>query len=88
MLSGKCVAQNFQQHTLVENMEKKNNSRFPIAVLLTILIHSHQTTVDLYFWFYDCNFEILGAYNTPLERYFQYHSSGILKAPKFLKNYS
>jgi hypothetical protein len=42
-------------------------------------------TADLFFWFYDWNFEILGACNTPLERYFQDLSSGILKAPKFLK---
>ena len=33
------------------------------------------------FCFYTCNFEILGACNTPLERYFQ----GIIKKPKFLK---
>jgi hypothetical protein len=28
-------------HALVENMVKKNRSRFPIAVLLTTLICSH-----------------------------------------------
>jgi len=39
----------------------------------------------LFFWFYDCNFEIMGACNTPLERYFQDLSSGILTAPKLLK---
>ena len=39
----------------------------------------------LIFLFYNCNFSILGACNTPLERYFQDLSSGILKAPKFLK---
>jgi hypothetical protein len=37
------------------------------------------------FWFYDCNFEIMGACNTPLERYFQDLSNGILKAPEFLE---
>jgi hypothetical protein len=42
-------------------------------------------TADFSFWFYDCNFELLGACNTPLERYFQDLSNGILKAPKFLK---
>jgi hypothetical protein len=31
----------------------------------------------LFFWFYDCNFETLGACNTPLERCFQDLSSGI-----------
>jgi hypothetical protein len=39
----------------------------------------------LFSWFYDCNFEIPGACNTPLERYSQDLSSGILKAPKFLE---
>ena len=33
----------------------------------------------------DCNFEIMGACNIPLERYFQDLSSGILKSPEFLK---
>jgi hypothetical protein len=42
-------------------------------------------TADLFFGFYDWNFEIMGAYNTPLEKYFQDLSSGILNAPKFLK---
>ena len=37
------------------------------------------------FGFYDCNFEILGVCNTPLERYFQDLPSGILKTPNFLK---
>jgi hypothetical protein len=70
---------------LVENMVKENRSRFSIAVLLTTLICSHKTTADFSFLFYNCNFKILGACNTPLERYFQNLSSGILKAPKFLK---
>jgi hypothetical protein len=42
-------------------------------------------TADLFFWFYDSKFKILGASNTPLERYFQDLSSGILKSPKFFK---
>jgi len=36
-------------------------------------------------WFYNCNFEIMGACNTPPQRYFQDLSSGILKAPQILK---
>jgi hypothetical protein len=39
----------------------------------------------LFFWFYDCNFEILGPCNIPLERYFQDLSSSKLKSPKSLK---
>ena len=39
----------------------------------------------MFFWFYDYNFQILRACSTPLERYFQDLSSGILKAPKFFK---
>jgi hypothetical protein len=35
--------------------------------------------------FYDCNFKCLGVCDTSLERYFQDLSSGILKAPKFLR---
>jgi hypothetical protein len=62
-------------------MVKKNRGHFPIAVPLTTLICSHQTTANLFFWFYDCNAEILGACNTPLERYFQDLSSSISKAP-------
>jgi hypothetical protein len=69
---------------LVENMVKNNCSHFPIAVLLTTLICSLWTIAYLFFWFYNCNYEILGARNT-LERYFQDLYSGILKAPKFLK---
>jgi hypothetical protein len=42
-------------------------------------------TADLFFGFYDYNFKNLGAFNTPLERYFQDLPSGILKASKFLK---
>jgi hypothetical protein len=56
--------------TLEENMVKKNRSHFPIAVLLTTLICSHQTIAYLFFWFNDCNFEIMGACNTQLERFF------------------
>ena len=41
--------------------------------------------IFLFFLFYECNFKILGACNTLLERYLQDISSGILKAPKFLK---
>ena len=66
-------------------MVKKNRSHFSIAVLLTTLICTHLTTAYSFFWFYDCNFEILGACNTPLEMYFQDLPSDILKAPKFLK---
>jgi hypothetical protein len=54
--------------TLVENMVKKNRSCFPIAVLLTTLIRSHETSVDLFFWFYDYNFDIFGAFHIPLDR--------------------
>ena len=64
--------------SLVENMVKNNRNRFPIAVLLTTLICSHRTTAHLFFWFYDYNFEIMGACNTPLESYFQDLSSVIL----------
>jgi len=38
----------------------------------------------IFFWFHGYNFEILGTCNTPLERYFQDLSSGILKTPKIL----
>jgi hypothetical protein len=65
-------------------MVKKNRNRFPIAVLLTTMIYNHQTIAYLFIWFYNNNFEILGACNTPLEMYFQDISSGIVKAPKFL----
>jgi hypothetical protein len=75
----------FNITTVVESMVKKNRNRFPIAVFLTTLICSHQTTVNLFFWVYDCNFEIMGACNTPLERYLQDLSSGILETPKILK---
>ena len=40
--------------TVVENMVKKNRNG--------------KKTADLFFWFYDCNIEILGAYNIPLDR--------------------
>jgi hypothetical protein len=36
---------------LVENMAKKNRSRFLIAVLLTTLICSQETIAYLFFWF-------------------------------------
>jgi hypothetical protein len=39
----------------------------------------------LFFLFHDSSFKLFGACNTPLERCFQDLSSGILKAPKFLK---
>jgi hypothetical protein len=58
---------------LVENMVKKNRSRFPIVFLLTTLICSHQTTANLFFWFYECNFEILVACNTPLDVFMNKH---------------
>ena len=63
----------------------KNRGRFSFAALLTTLICSQYMTVDLLFGFYGCNFEIRGACNTPLERYFQDLSTGILKAPNFLQ---
>jgi hypothetical protein len=66
-------------------MVKKNRSHFPIVVLLTTFICSHQTTAYLFFWFYNCNFEIMGACNTQLERYFQDLSNITLKAPCILK---
>jgi hypothetical protein len=66
-------------------MVKKNRSRLSIAVLLTTLICSHETTANFSLLVYDCKIKILGACNTPLERYFQDLSSGILKASKFLK---
>jgi hypothetical protein len=64
---------------------KKNCTHLSIAVLLTTLICSHQTTAIFSIFFYDYNFKILGACNTPLERYFQYLCSSIAKAPKLLK---
>jgi hypothetical protein len=70
---------------LVENMVKKNHSRLSIAVFLTTMICSHSTTANYSFLFYDCTFKILGACNAPFERCFPKLSSGILKAPKFLK---
>jgi hypothetical protein len=66
-------------------MLKKNRIRLSIAVLLTTLICSHQTIADFSFWYYDCKIENLGACNTPLERYFQDLSSGVLKASKIIK---
>jgi hypothetical protein len=59
------------RNALVENMIKKNRSRFPIAILLTTVISNHQMTANLFFLFYNYNFEIFGARNTPLERYFK-----------------
>ena len=41
---------------------------------------------NISFLFYDCNFEILEACNTPLEKYFQDLFSCILKASKFLNH--
>jgi hypothetical protein len=66
-------------------MVKKNRSRLSIAVLLTTRFAVAKQLRIFLFLFYDGNFKILGACNTPLERYFQDLSSGILKAPKFLK---
>ena len=71
--------------SLVENMVKKNHGHLSIAVHLTTLICSHQTTAYSSFLFYDCNFKCLGVCDTSLERYFKHLSSGILKAPKFLR---
>ncbi len=67
---------------LVENMVKKNRSRFSIAVLLTTLVCRHITTKKTYSSFDDYKFRCLGACDIPLERYFQDLSSGISHAPK------
>ena len=69
----------------VENIAKKNRSRFPIAVLLTTLICSHKTTTNICFVFCACKFKCLGACNIPLERNNQDLSNGNLQAPKYLK---
>jgi hypothetical protein len=54
--------------SLVENMVKKNCNRFPIVVLLTTLIYSHQTNAYLFYWFTNWIFKKLGAFNMSLER--------------------
>jgi hypothetical protein len=67
-------------------MAKKNRSCLSIAVLLTTLIG---VTKQLQIFLFSFTTAILkiggGACNKPLERYFQYLFSGILKGPKFLK---
>ena len=65
----------FNITTVVESMVKKNRNHFPIAVFLTTLICSHQMIVNLFFWVYDCNFEIMGACNTAGD---SWHSSKII----------
>jgi hypothetical protein len=47
------------------------------------LIYNPLTIVKISFWFCECNFKILGAYKTLLERYFQDLSGGGLKAFRF-----
>jgi hypothetical protein len=72
-------------HPLVENMVKNEPQSF---FLCGSFDHPDlQSLNDCIFvlWFYVCNFEILGACKTPLERCFQDLSSDILETPKFLK---
>ena len=45
-----CDSSKETKVSLVENMVKKNYSRFPIAVLLTTLICSQLTIADLFFF--------------------------------------
>ena len=73
-------------HALVENMVKKNRNRYPIAVLFTTLICSHKMNAYLFLVFDFTTASLkMGACNILLERSIQDLSSGILKAPKFLK---
>ena len=73
-------------HALVENMVKKNHNRYPIAVLFTTLICSHKMNAYLFLVFDFTTASLkMGACNILLERSIQDLSSGILKAPKFLK---
>ena len=41
-------------------------------------ICSHITTTKIYFSFCDCKFNCIGACDTPLERYFQKNSNGMM----------
>ena len=66
---------------LVENMIKKNRIFFHCGYFNLLDLQSLNNCI---FIFYNCNFEIMGACNTLLERYFQELSSNILKPSKYL----
>ena len=73
--------------TLVENMVKKTVVIFPLRLFWPPWFAVTKLMQICFLGFYECNFEIMGACNTPLERCFQDLSRGILKSTKFLKFY-
>ena len=56
------------QHTLVENMVKKNRSRFPIAVLLTTMLCSRYTTANLFSLTYQLTLWVFWVLKIPFQR--------------------
>ena len=72
--------------TIVENMVKKNHNRFPLRFFWPPWSVVTKRLHICFFWFYDCNFENMGACNTSIEMYFQDLSSSISKVPKILNS--
>jgi len=70
---------------LVENMVKKEPQLFVHCGSFDHPNLQSQNDYKIFFFLLRLQFKVLGAYNTPLERYSQDLSNGISKASKFLK---
>ena len=56
------------QHTLVENMVKKNRSRFPIVVLLITMLCSRYTNANLFSLTYQLTLWVFWVLKIPFQR--------------------